>query len=355
MEDFTLSGKLWFDALPQPMLLTKNGTIIYQNPPAKALWEKAGLTCSEGDALPECLPPEEADAVTALQLGGQQWTVQTQCQPAGTLYLFSPVPTQDSIRMAQLSTLMRLRLSHLNLACEGLQNHLGEFLQRQNHQWIARQNQCLHQMMRLTEQLEFFGETEDHLELLYPRCVLNLDRVGKTVEELLLPLSQEAGHSFTYIPPVEPLFVQANDHLLRKLVYNLTANAFHAGGDVTLTLKKKGKKALMLLSDNGSGISAGDYATLFHPELREDTPYSAGFGLGLPLCQRIAALYGGQMAVTHRRKGTLVTVSIPLLRPEDCDELRSPPVSFWEDQCRQMMTEMSNELPWKCYGPDDVD
>lgn len=354
MQDFTLSGNRWFDSLSQPVLLVQNGTILYYNQAAQALFAQTDTPLTDGGAAPDILPEGETDCVTEVVAAGIRWNLQMQQQKAGTLCLFTQIEQTDPLRMSQLAAQLRMRLSTLNLAAEGLQNNLGEFLERQNQRWIAHQNQSLHQLLRLTEQLEFYGQTEDELRMLYPPAVLNLKRIGEDLALLLESLNRDSVLTFTYQAPDQDLFVAANEELLRKLVYNLAANAFEADGNVTMKLKKRGVYAVLSLSDDGNGISAPVYSSLFAPEQRSSTGYAPGFGLGLPLCQRIAALYGGRLVVSPLKKGTQVVLSLPLLQPETVRLLRSPAPMSEEDARQQALTELSVVLPYHCFDPDNI-
>lgn len=354
MQNFTLSGDRWFDSLSQPALLVKNGTIYYYNEAAQALFSDSGTVLNVGDPTPEVLPEGDGDCVTEVVIGGCRWSLQAQKQEAGTLYLFTRRELADTERMAQLAALLRLRLSTLSISAEGLHSGLGEFLQKQNQRWISRQNQGLYQLLRLTQQLEFFGQTEDELRLYYPSSVLELGALGEELTTLLTPLSEEAGHSFTLQPPKETLYVAANEILLRRLVYNLTANAFEAGGNVTVKLKKQGAYAVLTFLDDGKGIPGKKYSTLFDSERKDWDSHATGFGLGLPLCQRVANLYGGRLVVSPRKKGTQVTLSLPLLRSGFQGMLRSPTPILSEDSSSQLLTELSGVLPFHCYGSDEL-
>lgn len=354
MQNFTLSGNHWFDSLSQPAMLVQNGTLFYFNAAAQALFAQTDTPLTDGGPVPDVLPEGESDCVTEVTVSGRRWSLLMRKQKAGTVCLFTPAEPVDHRRMAHLATQLRMRLSTLTISAEGLQNSLGEFWQKQNERWIACQNQSLYQLLRLTEELEFYGQTEDDLRILYQPSVLNLTRLGQDLTLLLTPLSEEAGHTFSYVPPKEDLFVAANEELMRKLVYQLVANAFHAGGDVTMKLQKRSSYAVLTLSDNGSGISGQVYSSLFSPEQRNLEYSSAGFGLGLLLCQRIATLYSGRLVVSPRKKGTQVALSLPLLQSGTWNQFRAPAPLPPEEISRQILTELSGVLPYRCFRSDDV-
>jgi Signal transduction histidine kinase len=105
---------------------------------------------------------------------------------------------------------------------------------------------------------------------------------------------------------------------VEQLLYQLLSNAFKftpRGGCVTVELKAGGSHMLLLsVSDTGCGIPPEILPTLFdrylHKELMNPPPH--GFGLGLPLCRRIAEEHGGSVvAESTVDAGTSVTVSLP--------------------------------------------
>jgi signal transduction histidine kinase len=93
---------------------------------------------------------------------------------------------------------------------------------------------------------------------------------------------------------------------LERLLQNLLNNAFSHGqparGPVLLKLEShgQGKQVALTVADQGPGLSAAERERLFTPFFRADssrTRATGGLGLGLLLCQRIAAAHGGALTV----------------------------------------------------------
>lgn len=81
-----------------------------------------------------------------------------------------------------------------------------------------------------------------------------------------------------------------------------------------MELRTSGDRVLLSVEDTGCGIDNTRLPALFdrflHDELLDPLPH--GFGLGLPLCRRIAEGHGGSMMAESRPgKGTRFTLSIP--------------------------------------------
>ena len=115
-----------------------------------------------------------------------------------------------------------------------------------------------------------------------------------------------------------PPLVRADRAMLRQLFDHLTANAVEAmeeGGILTLVCEYDPAEAVVRVdvSDTGPGIPHYMMDRIFDVFY---TTKDAGFGLGLPICQRIAADLGGQIRVFSKGFGATFSVSLPAAREE---------------------------------------
>jgi signal transduction histidine kinase len=100
---------------------------------------------------------------------------------------------------------------------------------------------------------------------------------------------------------------------------NLLLNALDVlpkeGGEVIVTTREHADRVLdIIVYDNGPGIPEGKADEIFKPFFT--TKGSAGTGLGLPMCRKIAEDLGGRITVDDTPgKGAAFTVSLPLLKP----------------------------------------
>ncbi|WP_084503238.1 sensor histidine kinase [Desulfatirhabdium butyrativorans] len=99
-----------------------------------------------------------------------------------------------------------------------------------------------------------------------------------------------------------------------QVVWNLLLNAVEAvEDDGTITLvasKQKGGKAVLQISDSGTGIAKEDIARIFDPFY---TTKSQGTGLGLSIVHRILEYYGGRIEVISKEgEGTTMKLIFPL-------------------------------------------
>ncbi|RJP18581.1 MAG: hypothetical protein C4520_14185 [Candidatus Abyssobacteria bacterium SURF_5] len=102
-----------------------------------------------------------------------------------------------------------------------------------------------------------------------------------------------------------------------QLLINLMLNAVEAmprGGELKVrsrftTLNGANAVALMI-SDTGCGISESDLERIQQPFV---TTKQQGVGLGIPICKKIIAAYGGTFHITSSvGKGTTVVVTLPV-------------------------------------------
>jgi two-component system sensor histidine kinase VanS len=113
-----------------------------------------------------------------------------------------------------------------------------------------------------------------------------------------------------------------DEELLRQLVANLMQNAIrhnHPGGDIAVSISRDttASRVELRVENSGDAIEAGAAARLTEPFLRgagrtTRDGTDRGYGLGLPLVQRITAVHGGTLAIVPRTGGGLiVTVTLP--------------------------------------------
>jgi signal transduction histidine kinase len=156
-----------------------------------------------------------------------------------------------------------------------------------------------------------------------------LEPLVREVFETALILGEDAGLAVD-LPVVEPGTVLGDRTRLRQLLLNLVTNAIKytpRGGNVEITLARRGDAAVVAVRDTGIGIAAADLPYIFERFWRADRARSrrvpapegrwaeerGGFGLGLAISQYIAQAHGGSLIVQSRLgRGTTFTLTLPL-------------------------------------------
>lgn len=111
--------------------------------------------------------------------------------------------------------------------------------------------------------------------------------------------------------------VLGNRLQLARAVVNLLANADrHASGKVLVTVRARGGKAVLTVTDDGPGVPPGERDRIFDRFTRLDAARSrdaGGSGLGLPIAREIANRHGGTLVVEDAPDGGAAFVlTLPL-------------------------------------------
>jgi len=100
---------------------------------------------------------------------------------------------------------------------------------------------------------------------------------------------------------------------LRQILHNLVRNAVEAmesGGAIRVRTRVERGKAVLEVSDEGTGIRPEDLDRVFEFGF---TTKAQGNGLGLPIVHRLASEMGGSVAIDSEPvRGTTVSIRLPL-------------------------------------------
>lgn len=113
--------------------------------------------------------------------------------------------------------------------------------------------------------------------------------------------------------PAGSIYVDVDPARISQVVYNLLDNAlkFTKKGRITVAAKVQGKKVVVSVKDEGTGIGQNVLPRLFEKFV---TASDAGTGIGLYLCKAIVVSHGGQMSGENNRRGPGATFSFTLPR-----------------------------------------
>lgn len=117
----------------------------------------------------------------------------------------------------------------------------------------------------------------------------------------------------------EDYWVQADVHMLERVVDNLLSNAVKystSGEHIEVTFTGKANEWMLRVKDYGMGISKAAQRKLFHEFYRSDNAVNAqivGSGIGLLMTKRYISIHGGKIAVTSELGiGTTFDITVPL-------------------------------------------
>ncbi|MCL2867199.1 MAG: ATP-binding protein [Clostridia bacterium] len=159
-------------------------------------------------------------------------------------------------------------------------------------------------------ELESNGEREEYAEVPFKQIVLE-------AAASVTPVMEDAG--ITMNMDLEDFLFRANRRRMYELCVNLIENAVKYNkpdGRVDISLKLKGKQALLVISDTGIGIPPEYQSRVFERFFRVDYGRDkkiGGTGLGLSIVKHIVSVHGGHITLQSKKdEGTTITVSLPV-------------------------------------------
>lgn len=113
------------------------------------------------------------------------------------------------------------------------------------------------------------------------------------------------------------ILVKADPVALEQIIHNLLTNALQALAQVppseralTIAMQPEVSHGVLTICDSGPGIPADVLPRIFEPFF---TTRDGGLGLGLSLCESLAADMGGSLTATHAaQRGALFRLSLPM-------------------------------------------
>lgn len=252
--------------------------------------------------------------------------------------------------LPHVSAQVRMALTGLQLALERVSPPEGRDSDAELDENTAVMEQSYYRLLRLSKNLEQAAllnrqeplQTENMdlvvwLEELIHRAVglFALQRIG-------LVLRCEERHCI----------IAVNCQRLSQALWHLLSNALRftpEGGTVTVSLAARGQHVLLEVQDTGSGVPPEEQTDLFRRYVQPDRleTLAQGFGLGLPVAQKIAQLHGGQLFLSSRQgEGTRVTLTLPRKRTQG--EVKMPCVDYTGGY-QEELVELSDGLPSSAF------
>tara|TARA_Y200000002_G_scaffold340938_1_gene311798 strand:- start:115 stop:1434 length:1320 start_codon:yes stop_codon:yes gene_type:complete len=113
----------------------------------------------------------------------------------------------------------------------------------------------------------------------------------------------------------DAIILQGRPTALRRSFENVIQNGLTYGDKVHVELQKGGKRALIIIEDDGPGIPDDQYKNVFKPFFRLDKSRNlnkSGVGLGLAIVEDIINSHGGNIQLNKsKHNGLQVKISLP--------------------------------------------
>jgi PAS domain S-box-containing protein len=145
---------------------------------------------------------------------------------------------------------------------------------------------------------------------------VNLNYVARFAVAECMTKAQTKGITLeAHVAEDMPSIMGHHQHLVHAITQLLDNAIRHtpADGSITVRTEFTGNTVSVIVADNGEGIDAIDLRHIFERFYRNDKAHSTpGFGLGLPIAQKIANMHGGNLTATSTvSNGTVFTMALP--------------------------------------------
>ena len=174
-------------------------------------------------------------------------------------------------------------------------------------------NHTFHQMLRLTNNLQFLSIPYQEAELLFCPVIMDLAGLCTDIRRQAAPLLRQSNVELAYSSSLTSLLISGDSALLQRALLNLLSNAakFSQGKTISFKLHQNYHRAILTITDgNPDYVEPGSLPSI---DLNEIPQPWQGAGLGLSVVQRIIQLHGGTLVYHSSPSGGLVfVVSLPL-------------------------------------------
>lgn len=207
---------------------------------------------------------------------------------------------------------LRTPIAVIRSQCEfALSGQAGEEEKREAFEAVLKQSE---RMNSIVSQLLLLSRAENG-KFVLEREPVELNVLCETVCEELEAMAAERQVELTW--NTEELQITGDETLLIRMVNNLVSNAIRynrPGGSAEVSLRKRGKYAVLTVRDTGIGIRREDLGQIFSRFYRADRSRSSeGTGLGLSMAAWIARVHGGSIrAESVYGEGSVFTAELPI-------------------------------------------
>jgi len=322
----TNAGVLVLNKERQTVLINENARAIFKLP--ANITEKPFIDLThdhEIDAIAQkCLATGEKQTGTVQFPGGKQYLEITAAPlRQGVLVLVTDLTNlrrlektrQDFI--ANISHELRTPLASCKAIVETLQN--GAIKDKTTTKDFLQRMQV--EIDKLAQMVNELGELSriENGELPLQIAPVDLAQMLSRVTERLKTQADRAHLSMSLNFPQNLPEVPADENRIEQVVVNLIHNAIKftpAGGKITVSAETKGDRAVVSVSDTGTGISNDEVPRIFERFYKVDKARSGGgTGLGLAIAKHIVQAHGGTIwVVSEVGKGSSFVFTLPLVR-----------------------------------------
>jgi two-component system, sensor histidine kinase len=278
-------------------------------------------------------PTSRRSLVSAIQAGlrGRRRQYQIRDQLNTLRHVEESLRTADRRKdefLAMLAHELRNPLAAIRTATELLTRTLPPQARAQATADLVKR-QAVHLTRMVDDLMDVSRITQGRIQL--QRRPLELSAVVEQAIESVEPLLREKRHTVSRISNLEPLYVNGDSARLMQCVTNLLTNAAKytdPSGQIRVELRGKPDAAVIVVSDNGIGISPELLPSIFDLFVQSGRSLDrseGGLGIGLSVVQRLVRMHGGEIRAASAGPGKGATFEIRLPRvpaPQEAESRR---------------------------------
>ncbi len=209
----------------------------------------------------------------------------------------------------QLRTPLAIIRTQLTLSARATTLEEAQHAARKGDEAVAHAERILAQLL-LMAKIDAAGSQKPE-----PPDIIDLVRLARQMTGERVPGAGDAGMDLGFEGEGEAL-IRAAPLLIEELLRNLIENAIAyagRGAEVTVRVKTAGAKVLLDVEDNGPGIPLAERQVARQRFARGGRGEAPGMGLGLPIVEEIAGLFGGHLTLGDGPdgKGLKASISFP--------------------------------------------
>jgi|SRR5579871_212097 signal transduction histidine kinase len=179
-------------------------------------------------------------------------------------------------------------------------------------------DKMLYHIERLNHQLDVFLSATHITQKRYTVVTAPCDIVAVARRLVAVYSAGVSGHTIRFESAEDELIGEWDRRRLDEALSVLLTNAikYSRGGEVTLSISRKGDTAHVEVSDEGPGIPAHERTAIFRQYVTGSAVENAGSGLGLFVAREAIRRQHGRIGVRARRgKGSTFWFEVPLTQP----------------------------------------
>lgn len=268
---------------------------------------RAALKTSQGESLQlrELNQSLEREIIERKQIEAELTKAQIDLRRTSKLRAMGQLSASITHELGQPLSAMRTYIATLQLGSARNQDAVAE-------KTLQKLISLVERMTSVTHQLRYFARSGDK--------VVHRIKLQDTINGALnvtRPAIDAAGVDLKVTVPEQHIEIMAGEVRMEQVLINLIRNAIDAMEDsntkrLNITVSSEQGKALLSVSDTGTGLSPETIKQLFEP-FYTTKPSGIGMGLGLAISSNIIAEVGGTLTAENRDSGgSRFLVAVPL-------------------------------------------